>query len=193
MAEDRGSIVDALNAATPPADDRGVISAFGLKLMEAPAGLWISFFAKLIKAGRTTDPDSRHAGLFLENTAARAAYHALNAVLPGTAGDGGPEAVLRAGFALAAAWGCADAEITALQLPHEMTVRAKTYAEAEISATLNTDAPSAFAFKGVCRALMDLACGAPFPGGFGAYACRQTFAVETGDPYGEFIVARAGT
>jgi hypothetical protein len=192
---ERRNIVDALAAATPQADASGAVSAFGHGLMELPAFFWTSFSEKLMRAV----PESDDAGLFLESSAARFAYTACHGILESAGfkaaagGTGDPESFLRSAFCLAAAWGWADAEIVALHPPESMTVRARVYAEAEIAETMPLSKPIAFGFKGICRAFMDLSFGGPFPDGFGAYACRQVFALELGDPYGEFIVTRSGT
>jgi hypothetical protein len=192
-AENRRGTVAALFGKTPLADESGTISVFGVKLAELPSCLWSTYAEKLMGTCSSAER-------MLEDAAARFAYDASRVIMESTefrsaAGlkpaDGA--GALHSLFALAAAWGWADAEITALQAPEGMTVRARTYAEAEIADMRRMTSPAAYALRGVCRAFMDLAFGGAYPGGFGTYACRQSFGLELGDPYGEFIVTRAGS
>ncbi len=195
MAEERRKSIDAIRAEIPPADTAGSLSAFDCGLFELPAMLWTGYSEKLMRAAAGGDKQSTEAASLLEDAAAFYAYHAGHTVLSSdrfrqaacvsTAAEAD---ILNAAFCLAAAWGWADAEIVSLQPGQGMMVRARTYAEAETTSSV----PSAHFFRGICRAYMDLAYGGPFPGGLGAFACRQTFGVEAGDPYGEFIVTKAG-
>jgi hypothetical protein len=198
-AMDRMKTVNALLAGTPHADQAGNFSAFGLSLVELPAFLWTAFSEKLMRAVRAARPESEEAHSLLENAAARFAYHAGRGIFAsaefraaaGASTGEGPEALLNAAFCLAAAWGWADAEIVTLHPKESMVVRARAYAEAALADTMPMVKPAAAAFRGICRAFMDLAYGAQFPDGLGSYACRQTLALELGDAYGEFIVTRA--
>ena len=191
-AGNRLETVAILRGKTPPPDASGSIAAFGVTLAELPTSLWSAYAQKL--AGSCASADRMR-----EDAAARAAYDAGRLILDSAefrAASGftlpdGAEA-LRALFALAAAWGWADAEITALRAPESMTVRARAYTEAEIGDLRPAASPAAYAFRGICRAFMDLAFGGAYPAGFGTYACRQSLGLELGDPCGEFIVTRAG-
>ncbi len=106
-----------------------------------------------------------------------------------------PEDVLHGAVAVLAAWGWANAEIAELVPGRRMVVRAYDYYEADPTAYGRASRPHAYMLRGVCAAFMDLAYGGPYDStgrtGLRTFTCIQTKGIESGDPYGEFVVTRA--
>ena len=44
--------------------------------------------------------------------------------------------------------------------------------------------------QGVSSAFFDLAYGEPYPNGLGKYECEQVAGIESGNPFGEFVITQ---
>jgi hypothetical protein len=99
-----------------------------------------------------------------------------------------PEDVLHGAFAVFTAFGWANAEVAELIPKRKMVIRVHDYYESEIKDTFDVKKPCAYMIKGVSRAFMDIAYGAPYPNGLGTFKCEQTKGIEVGDRYGEFVI-----
>jgi hypothetical protein len=196
MAIDRRKAAEAFHSIALAANEEGAIPRFGAMLFVQPAGFWNSFTEKLLKAA--SPHEIQAVETVLESAAAEYGYHLAHEVMESpefqdamrASAQNGPEDLLNGFFSLLAAWGWADAEVVFLDPAVKMVVHAHSYYEAEIRDTFPTGRPLAFMLGGICRALMDLTFGASYPDGLSTFACRQTRAMELGDPYGEFVVTR---
>lgn len=193
MVLDKGQIIRDLSQLHFSGDSNGLISAYSVLLQQLPTAFWNTFTARLLRAA---SPDLTEAAeTLLENAAAECGYHTaygvvqseeFNAVVMPMVQDR-PGDILRGLYAVFGAWGWADAEVIELEPARRMVVHAHNYYEAEIP---HAQRPCAFMLRGVCRALMDLAYGEPYPNGLGRYRCIQTKGIEVGDPCGEFVVTK---
>ena len=178
------------------ADDAGSITLFGGDLCALPSALWISMVEKLLSSAARTRRVEVEASIL--EAAGRYCYHLAHEAIESPefraaarqAGALEKVDLMRVFLGLLAAWGWGDSEAAFLEPDKKLVVHAHSYFEADIGSTFSSTRPCAFMLSGMCRALMDLMFAAPFPGGFGSFACTQTRGMECGDPYGEFVVTR---
>jgi hypothetical protein len=98
----------------------------------------------------------------------------------------GAKDILRGAYAVFTAWGWAKSGIVQIKEGERMVVRAVDYYEADSSG----DGPRAYMIRGVSAAFFELAYSDPYPNGMDKFQCDQTRGMETGDPYGEFVVSK---
>jgi hypothetical protein len=196
MAIDRERAVEALAQIKVRGNSEGMIPSFGVLIQFLPTNFWNTFTEKMLKAA-----GQEHLAVVeesLERAAAECGYHTGWGIINSTEFrsiiepmvEKEPDDILHGAFAVLTAWGWADAEIMQLTPGERMTVRAHGYYESEIRDTYITERPLAYMLKGICRAFMDIAYGDAYPDGLNTFQCRQTKAMELGDPYGEFEVTR---
>jgi len=198
MAIDRNKAVELLSQIKVKGDSQGLISAFGVLIQFLPTNFWNTFSERMLS---NAGDDWAAIETQLELAGADCGYHTGWGIINshefksvvGPMVQNVPEDILHGAFAVLTAWGWADAEIVSLVPGDRMVIKAHGYYEAEIRDTFIPERPVAFMLRGICRAFMDLGYGKPYPDGFGTFTCVQTKAIELGDPYGEFVVTRAGT
>ena len=198
MAIDRKKAIEELSQIKVKGDKDGLINAFGVLLQFMPTNFWNTFTEKMLKSVKDDVKLTEEVEEGLEIAAAECGYHTGWGIINsdefkriiGPMIEKEPEDILHGAFAVLSAWGWGDTEIIELIPNKRMIIRAYGYYESEISDTFITERPVAFMLKGICRAFMDIAYGAPYPKGLGTFKCEQTRAIETGDEVGEFIITR---
>jgi hypothetical protein len=198
MAVDREKAIQQLSEVKVKGNDDGLIPAFGVLVQFMPASLWNAFTEKMLMVAEQHPEKRQEIEDGLELAAAECGYHTGWGIINsnefksiiGPMIEKEPEDILYGAFAVLAGWGWGDAEITELSPGHRMTVEVHNYYESEVSKTFKTTRPLAFMLRGICRAFMDIAYGAPYPNGLGTFTCEQTKAKELGDRVGEFVVTR---
>ncbi|MBD3404297.1 hypothetical protein GF420_15515 [candidate division GN15 bacterium] len=191
MVIDRVKVISDLSQLTVSGNSDGLIPSYGVLLQQLPASFWNTFSERMLQAA--TGDLRQAAEVLLENAAAECGYHTGHGIVNSKEFeavvapmiDSHPEDMLHGLYCVFSSWGWADASIVDLDPGHRMVVHARDYYEADI---LSASAPCAFMIRGVSRAFMDLAYGAPYPDGLGRYKCTQTMGIEVGDPHGEFVV-----
>jgi hypothetical protein len=198
MAIDRAKAIEQLSQIKVKGNSDGLIPSFGVLIQFLPTNFWNTFSEKMLKfAGSNPDKaDAVEEGM--ERAAAECGYHTgwgiinseeFKAIIDPMVSEK-PADILHGAFAVLSAWGWADAEIVDLSPDAKTIIRSYGYYEAEIRDTYKTTRPLAFMLKGICRAFMDLAYGAPYPNGYGTFKCEQVKAIELGDEWGEFVVSK---
>lgn len=196
MAIDREKAIHDLSQIKVKGNEEGLIPAFGVLIQFLPANFWNTFTEKMLSAVEGDDKRFEKVEAGLERAAAECGYHTgwgivnseeFNAIV-GPMIEKKPEDILHGAYAVFSAWGWAKCEIVELVPGKKKVLRAYEYYESKIQETLRIKKPCAYMIKGVSRAFMDIAYGGAYPNGFGRFQCRQTKAMELGDPYGEFVI-----
>jgi hypothetical protein len=173
-------------------NEDGLIPGFNVLGNQLPTTFWNTFANRLIAAA----PPAQKAAVeeSLVNCAFECGYHTGYGILSSDEFKSvvepmvteGAKDVLRGAFAVFTAWGWAKSGIVQIQEGQRMVIRCQDYYEAD-----GEKGPlRAYMLRGICKAFMDLAFGAPYPNGMGGFECAQTLGIESGAPYGEFVVTK---
>ena len=170
----------------------GIISAFNVLVNNLPVTFWNNFSNRMVEAVPAEKQEDLKAALV--KCANECGYHTgygiisseeFRAVVEPMVTEGAKD-VLRGAFAVFTAWGWAKSGIVQIKEGERMVIRAVDYYEAD-------GAPGdkrAFMIQGVSSAFFDLAYGDPYPDGLGKFTCEQIAGIESGDPFGEFVVTK---
>lgn len=184
------TLIDVKLGLPPNAD--GLHRAFNVLLCQVPAEFCLDFAERLLAAASEADKPKVEAAL--ENCTYECAYHTTQGIITSdlykthvepmvTEGE---KDLMRGAFAVFTALGWAKSGIVQIKDKERMVARAMDYCEADG----HPGHKRAYMLRGISRAVMDIAYGAPYPDGMGTYVCEQTMGMECGDPYGEFVVTK---
>jgi hypothetical protein len=196
MAIDREKAIKEMSAVRLQGNSEGLIPAMGVWVQQLPTDFWNRFAAKMLNSVKPSNVPKVEQSLYF--AAKECGYHTGHGIITSEEWkrvispmiENPPEDVLHGAYAVFTAWGWADAEIVELVPEERMVVRALHYYESQGAKEYGINRPFAHMIRGVSAAFMDLAYGPPYPNGMGGFDCLQTKGVETGDPYGEFIVTK---
>jgi hypothetical protein len=191
----RDQVVRTLAKLEVQGDEDGLIPSFGVLVNQLPTTFWNLFAERLLKA----TPPARKVEVetALVNCAYECGYHTgwgiinspeFQAVVSPMVTEGAKD-VLRGAYAVFTAWGWAKSGIVQVKEGERLVVRAVDYYEQESGG----EGLRAYMIRGVSTAFFELAYSAPYPNGMGRFACEQTAGIETGQPYGEFVVTQRAT
>ncbi len=196
MAIDRQKIIDEISRIRVQSNQEGLIPEMGVYIQVLPTDFWNKFSARMIQ--RVPASSVSRVEDMLYRAGHECGYYTGHGIINsnewarivGPMIEKSPEDILRGAYAVFAGWGWANADIVELVPQEKMVVKATYYYEAVGAKEAGISRPFGHMIRGVSAAFMDLAYGAPFPGGFGAFQCVQTKAIEAGDQYGEFLVTK---
>jgi len=194
MTVQRDTVVKQLADIKAMGNEDGLIPEFNVLVNNLPAAFWNTFTERMMAAA---PPErKKEMELALVNCALECGYNTgygiitsktFNDVVMPMVTEGAKD-VLRGAYAVFTAWGWAKSGIVQIKEGERMVVRATDYYEAD-------DKPGymmGYMIRGVSSAFFDLAYGKPYPEGIHTFACEQTKGIEVGDPFGEFVVTKAG-
>ncbi|MCP4150759.1 MAG: hypothetical protein GY757_23640 [bacterium] len=188
----RDKVVKNLAGVEVQGNNEGLIPAFGVFVNQLPASFWNTFAERILKAA----PPEQHQQVedALVNCAYECGYHTgygiinseeFKAVVMPMVTEGAKD-VLRGAYAVFTAWGWAKSGIVQVKEGERMVIRATDYYEA--------DGPKgdkrAFMIRGVSAAFFELGYAKGYPDGMNTFTCQQTKGIESGDPFGEFVVTK---
>ncbi len=202
MAIDRNKVIEQMSKVSVEANSDGLIPAFNVLVNSFPAEFWNMFTHKMVDAVSEDIVDAVEE-LFV-NAAHECGYHTGYGIITSKEWDAivkpmveNTEDILHGAYAVFTAWGWGKAEIVELTPGEKMIVRAEDYYESDIKDSFpgnKSKLMMAYMIRGVSGAFMDLAYGGDYDptGETGMYTfeCKQTKGIETGDPYGEFVVSK---
>ena len=188
----RDTVVKALVDMRVQGDEDGLIPAYNVLGNLLPTTFWNLFAERIMEAAPAERHDEVEEGLI--RCAQECGYHTgygiinsqeFKAVVEPMVTEGAKD-ILRGAFAVFTAWGWAKSGITKFQEAESMAVRAVDYYESEIGGP----GFRAYMIRGVSAAFFELAFGGEYEKDKTEfkYACKQTFGIENGDKYGEFVV-----
>lgn len=186
----RDTVVKALSKYTPQCDEDGLIPEYEVLVNLLPTALLNGFAERIMAAAPPERKKQVEEGLV--RAAYECGYHTgcgiitsdiFNDVVMPMVTEGEKD-ILRGAFAAFTAWGWAKSGIVQLKEEEKMVVRAMDYYEADSGG----EGARAYMLRGLSQAFFDLAYAEPYPDGMDTFVCHQTKGIETGDPYGEFVV-----
>lgn len=192
MTVQRDVVVKELAKLNFQGDANGLIDGFNVLVNQLPTSFW-NLFAERMMAAVPADKKKELENA-LVNCAYECGYHTgygiitsneFQAVVMPQVTEGAKD-VLRGAFAVFTAWGWAKSGIVQVKDGERMVIRAQDYYEADGG----TGANRAYMIRGVSTAFMELAFSAPYPNGMGVFTCEQTQGLESGGPYGEFVITK---
>ena len=188
----RDTVVKALAKVKVQGDENGLIPEYEVLVNLLPVALLNRLTERLLAAVPPERKAEVEAGL--ERAAYECGYHTgcgiitsdvfNDVVLPMV--TEGEKDILRGAYAAFTAWGWAKSGIVQLKEGERMVIRAFDYYEADS----NGEGLRAYMLRGLSQAFFDLAYAEPYPDGMDTFVCRQTKGIETGAPYGEFVVTK---
>ncbi|MFW5740504.1 MAG: hypothetical protein ACOC1F_09075 [Myxococcota bacterium] len=190
----RDTVVQALASLEVKSDPDGLIPAFNVLVNQMPAAFWTTFAERIMTAAPPERKAEVEAGLV--RAAYECGYHTgygiitseeFKSVVEPMVSEGAKD-VLRGAYAVFTAWGWAKSGIVQIREGDRMVVRAVDYYEADAGG----EGKRAYMIRGVSSAFFELAYSDPYPNGMGKFTCEQGKGLETGDPFGEFIVTKKG-
>jgi len=188
----RDTVVKSLAKITVQGDENGLIPEYEVLVNLLPVSLLNTFTERIMAAAPAERKAEVEAGLV--RAAYECGYHTgcgiitsdiFNDVVMPMVTEGEKD-ILRGAYAAFTAWGWAKSGIVQLKEGEKMIIRAFDYYEADSGG----DGLRAYMLRGLSQAFFDLAYADPYPDGMDTYVCRQTKGIETGDPYGEFVVTK---
>lgn len=192
MTVQRDTVVKDLAKLHFRGDSNGLIEGFNVMVNQLPTAFWNLFSERMMAATPAEKKPELEAALV--QCAYECGYHTgygiitsnefQAAVMPQV--TEGAKDVLRGAYAVFTAWGWAKSGLVQLKDGERMVIRAQDYYEADGAPGPNR----AYMIRGVSKAFMELAFSAPYPNGMGAFECEQTLGLESGGPYGEFVVTK---
>ena len=173
-------------------DANGLIDGFNVLVNQLPTSFWNSFAERMMSVVSADKKAELEAALV--NCAYECGYHTGYGIITSNEFQAsvmpqvteGAKDVLRGAYAVFTAWGWAKSGIVQLRDGERMVIRAQDYYEADGAPGANR----AFMIRGVSKAFMELAFSAPYPNGMGAFDCEQVQGLESGGPYGEFVITK---
>ncbi len=192
MTVQRDTVVKDLAKLHFTGDSNGLIEGFNVMVNQLPTAFWNNFSERMM----AMVPESAKAELEADliNCAYECGYHTGYGIITSNEFQSvvtpmvteGAKDVLRGAYAVFTAWGWAKSGIVQVKEGERMVVRAQDYYEADGAPGSNR----AFMIRGVSKAFMELAFAAPYPNGMHTFECAQTQGLESGGPYGEFVVEK---
>ena len=191
MTVQRDVIVKKLAGLSHHGED-GIIPAYNVLMNVLPVSFWNNFEERMLEAvpsERRSEVEEKFA-----SGANNCGYHTGQGIITskefkavvGPMITEGAKDLLRGAFAVLTATGSAKAGIVQVKEGERLVVRAVNYYEAD-----GKSGPKhANMLRGICAAFFDLAYGEAYPDGLGTYTCEQVAGIESGDPFGEFVVTR---
>ncbi|MCP4215887.1 MAG: hypothetical protein GY765_14635 [bacterium] len=188
----RDTVVKQLAEINIQGNKDGLIPAFNVFVNQLPAAFWNTFAERMLKAAPAERIEAVEAALV--KCAYECGYHTgygiinseeFKAVVMPMVTEGAKD-VLRGAYAVFTAWGWAKSGIVQVKEGERMIIRATDYYEAD---GIPGD-KRAFMIRGVSSAFFELAYAGPYPDGMNQFACKQTKGIESGDPFGEFVVTK---
>lgn len=173
--------------------DDGIIRLFGVLVNQLPTGFWCDFGARMLEALPEEKKEAFRKTLI--ECALEGGYHVAHGMVESAEFKGlvgpmiteGPKDVIRGLLAAFTAGGWAKMGLVQLADGERMVVRAQDYYEADGAQGPNR----AYLVQGMSKAIMDLEYGpGEYPASMGAFQCEQTQGIESGAPYGEFVVTK---
>ncbi len=188
----RDTVVKSLAKINVQGDENGLIPEYDVLVNLLPVALLNKFTERIMAAAPADKKGMVEEGLV--RAAYECGYHTgcgiitsdifNDVVLPMV--TEGEKDILRGAFAAFTAWGWAKSGIVQLKEGEKMVIRANDYYEADSSG----EGLRAYMLRGLCQAFFELTYSDPYPDGMDTYTCQQTKGIETGDPYGEFVVTK---
>jgi len=188
----RDTVVKSLAKINVQGDENGLIPEYEVLVNLLPVSLLNTFTERIMAAAPAERKADVEAGLV--RAAYECGYHTgcgiitsdiFNDVVMPMVTEGEKD-ILRGAYAAFTAWGWAKSGIVQLKEGEKMIIRAFDYYEADSGG----EGLRAYMLRGLSQAFFDLAYADPYPDGMDTYVCHQTKGIETGDPYGEFIVTK---
>jgi len=193
MTVQRDIVVKQLAELQVQGNEEGLIPGFNVLVNLLPVAFWNTFTERIIEA--TPDERKKEVEDALVDCALVCGYNTgygiitseeFKSVVDPMVTEGAKD-VLRGAYAVFTAWGWAKSGIVQIKEGERMVVRGQDYYESDSKPGYLT----AFMIRGVSSAFFDLAYGKPYPDGIYTFKCEQTKGIETGDPFGEFIVTKS--
>ena len=172
--------------------EEGIIAAYNVLVNLLPVSFWNTFTERIIEAVPSERREEVKARLV--HCAYECGYHTgygiitseeFKAVVEPMVTEGAKD-ILRGAYAVFTAWGWAKSGIVQIKEGEKMVVRAQDYYEADGE----PGDKRAFMIRGVSAAFFELAYSKPYPDGMGVFECDQIAGIESGDPFGEFVVTK---
>ena len=188
----RDAVVKALVDMRVQGDKDGLIPAYNVLGNLLPTTFWNIFAERIMEAAPAERHDEVEEGLI--RCAQECAYHTgygiinspeFKAVVEPMVTEGAKD-ILRGAYAVFTAWGWAKSGITSFKEGESMTIRAVDYYEADSGGR----GLRAYLIRGASAAFFELAFGGDYSNNKTdfKFGCKQTYGIETGDKYGEFVV-----
>lgn len=191
----RDDVVTQLAELNVQGNHEGLIPAYNVFVNQLPANFWNEFAKRILAAATEARKEAVEDALV--NCAHECGYHTgygiinseeFKAVVMPMVTEGAKD-VLRGAYAVFTAWGWAKSGIAHIQEGQKMIIRATDYYESDGK----PGDKRAFMIRGVSAAFFELAYGETYPEGIGSFDCQQTKGIESGDPFGEFVVTKIET
>jgi hypothetical protein len=188
----RDEVVKKLADINVKGNEDGLIPSFNVMVNQLPVSFWNTFATKILEVA---PPEKRQeVEDALVNCAYECGYHTgygiitseeFNEVVTPMVTEGTKD-VLRGAYAVFTAWGWAKSGVVQIKEGEKMVVRATDYYEADGE----QGEKRAFMIRGVSSAFFELGYSDPYPDGMNTFTCEQVKGIESGDPYGEFVVTK---